>query len=120
MNWYLSVLKNYVGFSGRARRTEYWMYTLFNLIAVIILGAIGGIGSASDLPFLAALYPIYLLAVLLPTLAVTVRRLHDTGKSGWWYFIGIVPLIGPILLIVFLASPSDDVNQYGQAAPTAP
>ncbi|MFD0559867.1 uncharacterized membrane protein YhaH (DUF805 family) [Stackebrandtia endophytica] len=120
MDWYLAVLKNYAGFSGRARRTEYWMYTLFNVLIVIALAIVGAIGAAADLPFLAFLYPLYLMAVLIPSLAVTVRRLHDTGKSGWMYFLVIIPLIGPILLLVFLASPSDDVNQYGNAAPRTP
>jgi len=111
MNWYVNVLKNYVGFSGRARRTEYWMFVLFNAIIAFVL----------YLPFLftqeiafASLYSIYALAVFLPSLAVTVRRLHDTGKSGWWYLISLVPLVGAIMLIIFTATAgAQGPNQYG-------
>ena len=115
MNWYLKVVKNYVGFSGRARRKEYWMFILFNLIfcivAVIldnILGtAIKGIGYG-------LFYILYTLAVLLPGLAAAVRRLHDIGKSGWMILISIVPLIGWIWILVLLvldSNPGD--NKYG-------
>src|SRR5580692_10686324 len=98
MNWYLGVLKNYTGFSGRARRTEFWMFVLFNLIASIVLGIIGAI---IKFPFLGAIYG---LAILLPSLAVAFRRLHDTGKSAWWILIGIIPFVGAIILIVFYAT----------------
>ena len=109
MEWYLKVLKNYVGFEGRARRTEYWMFVLFNIIASIILSILEWI---VGLP--AVLSTLYSLAVLLPSLAVTFRRLHDTGRSGWWVLIGLVPFIGAIVLIVFMcldSEPGD--NQYG-------
>ncbi|MFC1415682.1 DUF805 domain-containing protein [Streptacidiphilus cavernicola] len=108
MNWYVDVLKNYVGFSGRARRQEYWMFFLFNVIAYIVLAIIDAVIGSSILGI------IYGLAVLLPSLAVAARRLHDTGRSGWWILIGIVPLVGWIILIVFLATegqPND--NQFG-------
>jgi uncharacterized membrane protein YhaH (DUF805 family) len=109
VNWYLAVLKNYAGFSGRARRTEYWMFFLINLIIVVVLDVIGMAIKVSTL-----LGGIYGLAVLIPSLAVGVRRLHDTGRSGWWLLIGLIPVIGTIILIVFLATegqPGD--NQYG-------
>ncbi|MGW2841740.1 DUF805 domain-containing protein [Streptomyces sp. NPDC001493] len=108
MNWYLDVLKNYVGFSGRARRKEFWMFALFNIIVAIVLFAIGAaIGSQF-------LYYIYALAVLLPGLAVTVRRLHDTGRSGWWILISFVPFVGGIILLVFLASEGKaEANEHG-------
>ena len=108
MNWYLAVIKNYVGFSGRARRTEYWMFFLFNLIIGIVLEIIG-LALKTQI-----LYYIYGLAVLLPNLAVGVRRLHDTGKTGWWLLIGLIPIIGWIVLLVFFATPGQPGNnQYG-------
>ena len=111
MNWYLAVLKNYVGFSGRARRQEYWMFVLFNFIimAILYLPFI-----VTQEPALASLYGIYALAVFLPSLAVSVRRLHDTGKSGWWYLITFVPLAGPIILLVLMATAGrPGPNEYG-------
>ncbi|MDD9271530.1 DUF805 domain-containing protein [Paenibacillus sp. GCM10023248] len=109
MDWYLKVLKNYVGFSGRARRKEYWMFVLFNLIISIGLAIIERI-----LDIKSVLTGIYSLAVLLPSLAVTFRRLHDTGKSGWWILIGLIPFIGSIVLIVFNCMDSEpNENKYG-------
>lgn len=116
MNWYLAVLKNYAGFAGRARRTEYWMFFLINFIIVAVLDIIG-----LALKLGTYLGIIYSLAVLLPALAVAVRRLHDTGRSGWWVLISFVPLVGTIILIVFLATegqPGD--NQYGPNPKQAP
>lgn len=112
MNWYLAVLKNYVGFSGRARRTEYWMFALFHIIVAFVLYLPF---IATQEPALASLYFIYVLATLLPALAVTVRRLHDTGRSGWWYLISLVPLVGGIILLVFLVSAgATGSNSYGE------
>ncbi|MDY0250058.1 MAG: DUF805 domain-containing protein [Pseudomonas sp.] len=115
MNWYIEVLKKYAVFNGRARRKEYWFFILFNLIISIVLGVIDGvIGSVSAEAGIGLLGGIYSLAVLLPGLAVSVRRLHDTNRSGWWLLIGLIPLIGAIVLIVFLASDSKpEENQYG-------
>lgn len=112
MNWYVKVLKQYVDFSGRARRTEYWMFTLFNTIILIVLELVdkamgfgsfsgstsGGAAFSASLGLLSGLYS---LAVLLPTLGVSVRRLHDTDRSGWWLLIGLIPLVGAIVLLVF-------------------
>ncbi|GGM93217.1 DUF805 domain-containing protein [Streptomyces fuscichromogenes] len=108
MNWYLDVLKKYVVFSGRARRQEYWMFTLINVIIAIVLAVVGG-----AIHF-AALAAIYNLAVLLPSLGVAVRRLHDTGRSGWSILVGIIPLVGWIIVLVWLASDGKpEENQYG-------
>ncbi|MFI8434256.1 DUF805 domain-containing protein [Streptomyces sp. NPDC079020] len=108
MNWYLDVLKNYAGFSGRARRKEYWMFVLFNIIAAVILMAIGA-AIGTQVP-----YYIYIVAVIVPSLAVIVRRLHDTGRSGWWILISLVPLVGGIILLVFLATEGKyEANEYG-------
>lgn len=115
MNWYLAVLKKYAVFSGRARRKEYWMFVLFNIIftiAAVILDNVLGT-AIEDLGY-GLFYILYGLAVLIPALAVTVRRLHDTGKSGWWIFIAFIPFIGAIWLLVLLVTDSQaGKNQYG-------
>jgi uncharacterized membrane protein YhaH (DUF805 family) len=87
MNWYLEVLKKYATFSGRARRSEYWYFTLFSTIITIVLMVIGGVVKVNFLQ------TIYSLAVLVPALAVGVRRMHDVGKSGWYLLIPIYSLI---------------------------
>lgn len=108
MDWYIGVLKKYVEFNGRARRTEYWMFFLFNFIVSFVLGFIDGLLGTGVLGL------IYALAVLLPSLAVAVRRLHDTGRSGWWVLIGLIPLIGVIVLIYFFVLDSETGdNAYG-------
>jgi len=108
MNWYLGALKNYVGFSGRARRKEYWMFVWFNILVSIVLYVadklLGTLDAETGVGLLGALYS---LGVLLPSLAVAVRRLHDTGRSGWWLLIGFVPLIGAIVLLVFFVLDSE-------------
>lgn len=116
MSWYLAVLKKYAVFSGRAQRMEYWMFTLFNFIIASVILLING---ESHPQFLDALLApsiplnIYSLAVLLPGLAVLIRRLHDTNRSGWWWLI-VFTLIGAVVLIVFLVQDSTEgENQYG-------
>ena len=115
MNWYLEVLKKYFVFSGRARRKEYWYFVLFNLIISIVLGIIDGIiGTFSAETGIGLLGGIYSLAVLIPCISVSVRRLHDTGRTGWWLLIGLVPIIGAIVIIIFAVLDSQpDENQYG-------
>jgi uncharacterized membrane protein YhaH (DUF805 family) len=108
MQWYLKVLKNYISFSGRATRQEYWMFYLFNLLVVVILE-----GLALVSPVFIIVVLIYTLGVMLPSWAATVRRLHDTARSGWWIFISMIPLVGAIILIVFLCQDSDGPNIYG-------
>ncbi|MEH6939434.1 DUF805 domain-containing protein [Bacillus sp. JJ664] len=109
MEWYLKVLKNYVGFEGRARRKEYWMFNLFNVIAIILLSFIESFTGIS--PVLSGVYSV---AVFLPSLAVGARRLHDIGKSAWWLLIGLIPIIGGLVLLVFTLLKSEDHdNKYG-------
>lgn len=109
MEWYLKVLKNYTGFQGRARRKEYWMFTLFNLIFAFAIGFVEGIFGMSS-----TLSGLYTLAVLLPSIAVGIRRLHDTGRSGWWLLLSLIPLVGAIILIIYLCEDSkENENQYG-------
>jgi uncharacterized membrane protein YhaH (DUF805 family) len=108
VNWYLAVLKKYADFSGRARRKEFWMFVLFNFIIAVVLGVVD---SMIGVPVLGL---IYTLGVLIPSLAVGARRLHDIGKTGWWQLIAFVPFIGIIVLIIFFvmdSNPGD--NQYG-------
>lgn len=116
MEWYLIVLKKYAVFEGRARRAEYWMFVLLNtlvgmgifLLEIGLLAGVLGVNTAG------IFYFIYALGVLLPGLSVLVRRLHDTGRSGWYFFISLVPLVGGFILLYFLiqdGTPGD--NQYG-------
>ncbi len=108
MNWYLAALKKYVDFSGRARRKEYWFFFLFNIIIMIVLTAIDAM---LGLGFLGL---IYALAVILPAISVTIRRLHDTDRVGWWILIGLVPVVGGIILLVFMVLPgTSGDNQFG-------
>jgi uncharacterized membrane protein YhaH (DUF805 family) len=97
MNWYIGVLKKYVVFSGRARRKEFWIFVLISFLISLVLGVIGEL-IGSSIPA-----NLYGLAVLLPSLGVAVRRLHDTGRSGWWLLLLLLPVIGWIALIVFYA-----------------
>lgn len=115
MNWYLDVLKQYAVFNGRSRRKEYWFFVLFNLIASIVLSVVDSvIGTFSAESGIGLLSGLYSLAVLVPAIAVSIRRLHDTNRSGWWLLISFIPLIGAIVLIVFLAQDSNPGdNQYG-------
>ncbi|PGM56765.1 DUF805 domain-containing protein [Bacillus sp. AFS053548] len=109
MEWYLKVLKNYVVFNGRARRTEYWMFFLFNAIITIILSILQSIADIDNI-----LTGIYGLLTILPSLAVGARRLHDSGKSGWWLLIGLIPFIGTIILIIFFCMDSEEGdNRFG-------
>ncbi len=103
MNWYTEVLKKYFVFEGRARRTEYWMFTLFNVIVCIVLMAIDhALGTWRPDSRIGVLSGLYSLGVLLPSLGVTVRRLHDTDRSGWWILISLIPIIGGITMLVFM------------------
>jgi len=115
MNWYLAVLKNYAGFSGRARRKEYWMFVLFNMIFAIVAMILDNVlGIAMEGIGYGPIYGLYLLAILIPSLAVGVRRLHDVGKSGWMMFIALIPIIGAIwLLVLFVQDSIPGENKYG-------
>ena len=104
-----SAFSKYAVFSGRARRSEYWYFFLFNLLVSIVMAIIDrAIGSS--VPGL-----LVSLALLLPGLAVLVRRLHDTSRTGWWFFIVLVPIVGVIVLIVFACQDSHPDNQHGQS-----
>jgi uncharacterized membrane protein YhaH (DUF805 family) len=103
-----SVLTKYATFSGRARRSEYWWFYLAYVIVSIVASIIDGLLGVTVLTIIVS------LGLLIPTLAVSVRRLHDIGKSGWWLLIGLIPLVGAIILIVFACQDSQPgTNQWG-------
>jgi uncharacterized membrane protein YhaH (DUF805 family) len=122
MNWYLHVLANYAVFRGRAGRPEYWYFVLFNVIASILLAILDAmIGTVIGFEEFVLLGGIYALAVLLPSIAVTVRRLHDTDRSGWWFLISLIPFVGVIVLIVFMVKQGTaGPNRFGSPPPTVP
>lgn len=109
MNWYMDVIKKYAVFDGRARRQEYWMFFLINIIIAIVISILEGmVGSPGIISTL------YSFAVLLPGIAVSVRRLHDTDRSGWWLWISLIPLLGLLVLLFFVIQEGHPgTNQYG-------
>lgn len=113
MSWYLGVLKKYAMFEGRARRKEYWMFALINLIIGIVLAAMEGLlGIFPDFES-SVFVAIYSLAIFLPYLAVSVRRLHDTNRSGWWFLICLVPIANIILIVYLVQDSYSGTNTYG-------
>lgn len=115
MNLYLEVLKKYAVFNGRARRKEYWVFFICNLMVIVVFAVISNLklGMTGELA-LALLETLFFLAVFVPSIAVAVRRLHDTGRSGWWLLFGLIPIIGQVVLIAFLVLVSQPgENQYG-------
>ena len=110
MEWYLKCLRQYADFSGRARRKEYWMFILFNAIISFVLGFIDGLLGLNLLSY------IYALVIFIPSLAVSVRRLHDIGRCGWWYLLPMVPFIGLSALLAFGSFTSSAAIIVGLAA----
>lgn len=115
MNWYLKCFKQYTDFSGRARRKEFWMFALCNwviYIALVVVDAlVGWFSTEASVGVLSGLYSLF---VLIPGLAVFVRRMHDIGKSGWNILFGLIPLVGVIILLVFECTEGDRLtNAYG-------
>ena len=109
MNGYIATLKKYADFSGRARRTEYWLFALFNIIIAVLLGVVDYVLSSPGIVGM-----VFALAVLIPSIAVGVRRLHDTDRSGWWLLIAFVPIVGTIAMLVFLVLDSNPgANRFG-------
>lgn len=110
MNWYVQVFQKYADFNGRSRRSEFWYFTLINALVIVgiilielIFGTYGLLGA------------LYAFGTIVPALAVTVRRLHDTGRSGWSILLCLIPVIGGIILLIFLLQDSQyGENQYGR------
>lgn len=116
--WKKVVFENYANFSGRARRSEYWYFALGQIclaVPLYILGLTGVLNESSVFSILGfSLYGLLILATIIPGLAVAVRRLHDTNKSGFYYFIGLIPFIGGIILLVWFFTEGDRfTNKYG-------
>ena len=117
MHWYLDVLRNYATFSGRAQRAEYWTFTLINTfiyVALFILDVVAGTAGEDAAAGLGVISMLYCLAVFLPCLALLIRRLHDTNKSGWWFWLSLIPFVGGLILLIFMvtdSTPGD--NDYG-------
>ena len=115
MNWYLEALKKYVVIDGRARRKEYWFFVLFYIIIAAVLGFIDGMTGTISVQYgVGLLSGIFVLAMIVPSITVAIRRLHDTDRTGWWILIAFIPLIGGIwllVLMVFDSTPGD--NKYG-------
>jgi uncharacterized membrane protein YhaH (DUF805 family) len=115
MDWYLEVLKKYAVFEGRAGRKEYWFFILFNILISMALGYVDWLtGNINPETGLGILSGIYALGVMIPGMAVSVRRLHDTDRSGWWLLITFVPVIGAIVFFYFMVLDSNpETNEYG-------
>ena len=108
MNWYIAVMRKYAVFRGRAHRREFWMFVLINVLIHIAIGIIDLAIDSQDISY------IYSLLVLVPSLAVGARRLHDTDHTGWWQLIGLIPVIGIIILIILWAQDGNrGPNKYG-------
>ena len=115
MEWYLKAFKQYATFDGRAQRAEYWYFMLFYFLGYIIVSVVDSIiGTFSAEAGMGLLGAIFMLVHFLPSIGVSIRRLHDIGKSGWWYLLILIPLLGPIVLLVFFVLDSREDNIYGQ------
>ncbi len=115
MEWFTEALKKYAVFSGRSRRKEYWYFVLFTVLISIALSIIDGLtGTYDNSAGIGLLSGIFSLAILIPSIAVSVRRLHDIDRTGWWILISLVPIIGWIVLLVFhLQDSTPGTNRYG-------
>jgi len=106
---YQAAFNRYMEFSGRTSVGGFWRFVAINILVVIVLAILTQVSS-----IFFVVYAIYVLAVIIPSLAIVIRRLHDTGKSGWFILFGLIPLVGAIILLVFYIQPSDGPNEYGQ------
>ncbi|HEU0097909.1 MAG TPA: DUF805 domain-containing protein [Allosphingosinicella sp.] len=115
MEWATLPLKRYAEFSGRSRRKEYWMFFLLCMVVALVIGFVEGMLGLNNMvgPY-GPLSTLFMLAILVPSIAVGIRRLHDTGRSGWWILIALVPLVGGIVLLVFYVLEGvRGPNEYG-------
>lgn len=144
MNWYLQALRNYADFKGRSRRSEFWFFALYNVLVliafklayVISIGAgtsamkhkspdgippMQGVGAIALALVICLAFVVYVLGVIIPSLAVTIRRLHDSGRRAWWLILGFIPVVGAIILLIFLflgSKPAE--NRYGPSPKATP
>lgn len=115
MEYYLKAWKNYANFSGRARRKEYWIFVLFHtLVSLLLIGLDVAIASLLNMEFFVFFYLLYLLAAIIPVLALSIRRIHDVGYSGWLFLLGLIPFVGGVILLVFyLLDSQPGENRFG-------
>ena len=112
----VNVFQNYANFSGRARRSEYWYFTLFIFLVSAVLSGLNAavFGTDAQMTIFTVIQSLFSLATLIPSIAVTVRRLHDISKSGWFYFLILIPVVGSIILLVWECKDSEPgTNVYG-------
>jgi uncharacterized membrane protein YhaH (DUF805 family) len=114
MKWYLLALHNYAVFKGRARRREFWIFELMNSAIALALFVLAAELGKAGYPYFLSLPVVYIVATTIPSLCSLIRRLHDTGRSGWWFWTGLIPLIGPLLTLKFTVEDSQPgKNRYG-------
>jgi uncharacterized membrane protein YhaH (DUF805 family) len=113
MSWFMQALKNYAAFEGRARRKEFWFFILFFMISLIVAGIVD---TLIGLPILSIIVS---LGLIVPSISVSIRRLHDTGRSGWWYLLSFVPIVGLVLLAFFMFDSKPETNAYGPSPKAA-
>jgi uncharacterized membrane protein YhaH (DUF805 family) len=114
MNYYTKVISKYAEFSGRARRAEYWMFGLINIIIMLSLAFIGVLLDPSGSGGGLVIYFLYFLFMFIPSIAVTIRRLHDTGNSGWMVLVAFIPFIGPLWIFILMCIEGEaQENKYG-------
>ena len=122
MGWFIEALKKYAVFGGRSRRGEYWFFTLFSLIITVVLSIIDRVtGTFDSSAGMGLLSGIFSLAILIPSIAVSVRRLHDIDRTGWWFLLWLVPVIGVIVLLIFAVQDgTPGGNRFGPNPKTTP
>ena len=114
MKWYLHALRNYAVFRGRARRREYWIFELMTAAIALALFVLAVELGKAGYPYFLGLPFLYIVATIIPSLSSLVRRLHDTNRSGWWFWISLIPLFGPISILIFTVENSQPgENRYG-------
>ena len=117
MKWWLKAMSQYADFSGRARRQEFWMFWLFTLLFAVACGLIDGLtGTYSVEAGVGLVGGLFSLATLIPSIAVSIRRLHDIGRSGWFILLGLIPIVGIFIMLVFYFKDSEKgVNKWGRS-----
>ncbi len=115
MEWATLPLKKYADFTGRSRRKEYWMFFLLVMVVAIVLSVVEGLLGLGGMVggIYGPITTLFLLATLIPSISVGIRRLHDTDRSGWWILLAFVPLVGIVLLVFFVLEGTRGPNQYG-------